>query len=554
MTEPAPLRIGVLTDGDEIPGWLGEALDEVSGRHLAEVVLVVERAPAEPGPAVPRLERLWRNRAHLGFALLDRLDRRRVPKPAGPRWTLSDIAPRAERIVVRPKATRFSDLIEPADVARIREHRIDVLVRAGFRILRGEILRDAAAHGVWSFHHGDNRTNRGGPPGVWEVLEDRETTGVTLQRLTEDLDGGTPLARSVGATQRFSFARNVAYLYPRSARLLVRSLERLHAGRDPRQSSGLGDPPWDAYSAPLYRLPTNRDLLHHLPRLAVRYLSRRLDWVGRRATWSVAWHFQKGIAGNTPHGSLFRYQELRPPRDRFWADPFVVRDGARWWMFFEELEFATSHGVIAAWEMGPGGPVGTPRTVLRTEGHLSYPFVFAHEGAWYMLPETFAAGRLELYRAERFPDEWVLDRVLMELRDAVDATLHEEDGRWYLFTSVGDIGIDYGEELHLYVAESPFGPFTPHPASPVTTDVRGARMAGRIFRQGGRLFRPGQRGVPMYGSGITVHEILTLSPSEYAERAVHRLEPRWRRDLHGLHTINAADGLSVIDLLRSERK
>ena len=54
--------------------------------------------------------------------------------------------------------------------------------------LRGEIAR----HGVWSYHHGDNRFYRGGPPGFWEVMEDQPVieyylrTGSTLPMRVSD--------------------------------------------------------------------------------------------------------------------------------------------------------------------------------------------------------------------------------------------------------------------------------------------------------------------------------------------------------------------------------
>ena len=45
-----PLRIGVLTDGDDIPAWLAAALVEVQARGIGRVELVVERAGAEGAP------------------------------------------------------------------------------------------------------------------------------------------------------------------------------------------------------------------------------------------------------------------------------------------------------------------------------------------------------------------------------------------------------------------------------------------------------------------------------------------------------------------------
>jgi hypothetical protein len=136
----------------------------------------------------------------------------------------------------------------------------------------------------------------------------------------------------------------------------------------------------------------------------------------------------------------------------------------------------------------------------------------------------------------------------------VDATLHHHtDGRWYLFASIADIGITHDEELHLFVADTPFGPFTAHPENPLVADVRRARMAGQLFRHDGRLIRPAQRCAPLYGSGITMHVIEELSPTAYRERPVQQLGPTWDPRFLGLHTINAQDGLSVIDLLRLDR-
>ncbi|HET9603739.1 MAG TPA: hypothetical protein VFO96_05575 [Gemmatimonadales bacterium] len=553
MTMPSgTVRLGVLTDGDDVPYWMASALREVQERGLAEVVLIVERASAAPpAPQGTRMGRWWKNRKLLAFALAERLDRRRGPAaPAAA--SLRDIAPRAARLEVSPILGRFTDTFRDDDVAAVQRHDLDVLVRLGFRILKGAIL-GAARNGVWSFHHGDNRTNRGGPPGVWEVLEDRPETGVTLQRLSSELDGGEVLARGVGRTERFSFARNVGSLYPRSSRMLVRSVERLARGQPARQASA-GDGEWHAYQHRLYRRPTNGELLRAGARLGVRYTRQRSRWRGRELTWSVAWHMASAKQGAVPHDVMHQYHELRPPADRFWADPFVVRDGDSMWMFFEELVFSNPVGRIAAWQMGPKGPIGDAAVVLERPYHLSYPFVFQWEGQWYMLPESQAALRLELYRATDFPRKWELDRVLLDPFNGVDATLyHHTDGRWYLFTSIADIGITHDEELHLFVGDSPFGPFMPHPENPLVADVRRARMAGRLFRHGTRLIRPAQCCAPLYGSGITMHVVEELSPTAYRERPVQHLGPTWDPRLLGLHTINAQDGLSVIDLLRLDR-
>ena len=55
------------------------------------------------------------------------------------------------------------------DLSLISHHKLDCIIRCGSGILKGGIL-NCTEFGVLSFHHGDNRVNRGGPSGFWEVL------------------------------------------------------------------------------------------------------------------------------------------------------------------------------------------------------------------------------------------------------------------------------------------------------------------------------------------------------------------------------------------------
>ena len=68
----------------------------------------------------------------------------------------------------------------------------DVVVRFGFGLLTGDIL-DATEYGVLSFHPADIRKYRGlGAPQAW--LDGQPRVGLTLQRLSETVDGGEIVA------------------------------------------------------------------------------------------------------------------------------------------------------------------------------------------------------------------------------------------------------------------------------------------------------------------------------------------------------------------------
>jgi hypothetical protein len=112
-----------------------------------------------------------------------------------------------------------------ADIDQIKSLDLDVLIRCGNSILRGEIL-NAAKFGVWSFHHADNRINRGGPAGFWEVYYQDDTTGFTIQKLTEELDGGDVMMRGWVQTQYYHLL-NQAALYRRSNHYMKLLLSKL---------------------------------------------------------------------------------------------------------------------------------------------------------------------------------------------------------------------------------------------------------------------------------------------------------------------------------------
>ena len=136
------------------------------------------------------------------------------------------------------------------------------------------------------------------------------------------------------------------------------------------------------------------------------------------------------------------------------------------------------------------------------------------------------------------------------LRDAryLDATLHRERGRWWMLVTVAEPGTDGYDELHLYSAERLTGAWLPHPSNPVKSDVRSARPAGRLFVRDGALYRPAQICAPLYGSGVSINRVLELAPDRYAEREEHHVVPAHAGGALGLHTVNRAGALSVVDL------
>jgi hypothetical protein len=88
----------------------------------------------------------------------------------------------------------------------------------------------------------------------------------------------------------------------------------------------------------------------------------------------------------------------------------------------------------------------------------------------------------------------------------------------------------------------------------VRSDARCARPAGRLFYWNGDLYRPSQDCSGRYGSAIVINKVVRLDASEFREEAVARVEARWAPNLHGIHTVNTAAGISIIDVLVRRRR
>jgi hypothetical protein len=199
---------------------------------------------------------------------------------------------------------------------------------------------------------------------------------------------------------------------------------------------------------------------------------------------------------------------------RFVADPFLVLDGLRWWMFLEVLNKASRRGEIAVASSSDGIAWKYDRIVLREPFHLSYPYVFEAGGGFCMIPECGQVGAVRLYRPVVFPYKWRFERQLLSGR-YVDASILRFEGRWWLFAQRD------GRALTLHFADQIEGPWTEHPLSPIVQDDIGvSRPGGRILHSDGRVLRFSQDGVHTYGRRLRAFQVDELTTTRYREREV----------------------------------
>ena len=528
-----PIKVLILTDGRKAKKWIVDIVQFVLDSSRFEIVGVVVNTATNS------------SKSAFFYRVLRLLDRKVFKAKTNPFQEL--VLPIDSQLIYEtyPFQKQYSDWVDDDCLAFVAQKQPDIILRFGFRILRGSLL-GIPKFGVWSLHHGDNKVNRGGPPAFWEVVNQESISGITLQQITEDLDGGKVIGRAFTKTDLLYFHRNQVTVFETGSRLFQEKLAQLANG-----TLNVEKPSFDFYSYPLYKNPSNTTSCSLFFKFIYRIAKKNFFNFLYEQQWIIC-HSKS----NNQEETIYRFQQLIPPKGISWADPFPVVFEGKLYLFAEEIA-PSKPGKIVCFEYESDNKCfGKPRTIIQEKYHLSYPHLFEYKENWYMIPETGDAEKVILFKATQFPYEWEEEKVLVSGKKLYDVTPFEYQGKWYCFASERIANSTMPNDLlHLYLLhDGPLGTWTPHPLSPIKIDVRGGRSAGKVFKKDGRWYRPAQLGAPKYGYAIELYEILKLTENEYEEQLVETILPNWDATILATHTFNEANGWQFIDCQRWVRK
>ena len=516
MNPTTKLRVAVLSRGDSFESWEANALRAAYELPFAEIVLVVE-----DGSEV-QTHRSFANRVgNYTWSRLfwNRWFRKFGKVSATEHVTVSDLFATAAKMKVVPELRgKFSQHFSSADIEKIKSFQPDVILRFGFNILRGEIL-DVAKHGIWSYHHADHETIRGGPAGFWEFILGHNHTGAILQRLTDKLDDGTVLRKGYFPLVKHSFRENLNRLLKGTSGWMANALTEIHLhGKIYDRHIRIAERP------PVYLYPGNFRMVHFWMILLKNKFRFQWRTLFCPETWKI------GIV-DQPYTNVLEHGVVQEPKwisakpsSEYLADPFLLELHGEKIILAEEYSYVKGKGRIVNAETG--------KVWIEADYHLSFPFTYSDKNFSWIIPEMSAKGSLMSFEAgDGSPAQFLLDKPV------VDPVLCFYEGRYWLFCNRLDA--QNNSALFIYHTDNVLHGFTPHALNPVKTDIRNSRPAGPVSMINGKLIRPAQDSSTGYGSRIVVNEITLLTPDRFEEHAIKYIVPDKNWDYNkGLHTVS----------------
>lgn len=543
-TKPTKLRLGVMCMGGEMPRWEKECIDHLLATGLVELSLIILDDPQNYPPRSFAKKVLSISPNKWFFQGYMRTMYKSASEQVVPAADWYESAPKMSCVI--EKKGKFSQYFKKEDIEIIRGYDLDFVLRFGFNIIRGEILK-VPKYGVWSFHHDDEMVYRGGPSGFWEIYKKDPETGSILQRITNKLDGGIILKKGILRTKSYAYSKNIDQSYFESAKWPAWVAKDIIAGN----ADYLNDAPTTT-TAPVYKHPTNGAFLKWGAIIGGNILKKVWDRLFVWQHWNVI--FLKTNINDFVKNPTAKNGVVLPLKNKrsFNADCFGVKDGDRYAVFIEELDYSVNaRGVIKGFILDNAGkileefyPEGFP------DVHLSYPGIYNIDGKYYIIPESGENGKIELYEAIDFPKKWKSAAVLMDGAMYSDATLLQRDGKFWLFYTVHGNGYDGDLHLHIAYSNRLEGPYTEHVGNPVKISARSARPAGNFFTDDkGRFIRPAQNFTKTYGGSIVLNEVKVLTENKYEEVELNEIKSPHPVYKDGMHTISAVgDDAMLIDV------
>lgn len=231
------------------------------------------------------------------------------------------------------------------------------------------------------------------------------------------------------------------------------------------------------------------------------------------------------------------------------ADPFLTRlKGGSMRIFFEDLALIEQYGKIFSITLDEKLKMESPKLLLDTKSHLSYPFIITEAGRTLVFPEASKSGRLSCYEYDEEKESLTFLQDIIDL-PLLDSTILNYNDKYWLFGTIN--GNDSHNKLYIFYSDSILGPYLSHPANPVKNSLSSSRPAGSFIVVDNIIYRPSQNCEKSYGGSITINKVIRLDEAGFMEEPYMQIsiddKNLQMHNIHTIHTINVIDDIIAVD-------
>ena len=449
-------------------------------------------------------------------------------------------------INIKPIFSKNKLLVEYSkkDVELIKNEKLDIIIRGNASgIFKGEMLK-MSKFGIISFHHGDNIWNKGGPPGFWEVVLKKPSTGFIIQILNHELDNGKIVFKGECATQK-TFLLNQYNVFCESNDFISKSIVKI---LKEQKIDSVGTSSINNNS--ILKSPSFYFTFKYI------FLTLKLFFIisfqkfilKKQQIWEISYdrnHFDK-----------INYQNIKKIKNlpgHFFGDPFVLERNKKHYVFVEDYIKKDSKAVISVIEIDDKDNHNHFTNIIEEDFHLSFPFIFEYENDLFMVPESSENKDIRLYKCLKFPNIWTYCYNLISNIHAADTIIFKKSNLYWLLTTSSKNN-DYSSQLNIFYSDNPLSQsWIPHKNNPVKYDINNGRNGGLIIDNNGELIRAIQTfdynkyGQNQYGRKINLNSIINISETDFNESFKYTINPYFKKNILGTHTINSTNNFTVID-------
>lgn len=238
------------------------------------------------------------------------------------------------------------------------------------------------------------------------------------------------------------------------------------------------------------------------------------------------------------HNLIEKYIKVKPLHGFWAADPFVIKYNDCNYLFVEMCSYFTGNGFLACANLE--SKTIKWRKVLRNKNHYSFPNVFLENKNLKMVPESSQQKAILKYVCNCFPDNWVVEKILMKNVNAVDTVFQRQSNVNYLLT------YEPRKQSYLKIFKENDDGYA-FISSIKDTNCE-LRPAGQLFEYNNKIIFPSQKNKNSYGDDI-IFNIIAIDEKGicFVEKIDFSISSHLPKKYNGAHTFNFNDDYEVID-------